>query len=101
MRPTSRVGTQKAGLLQRSLRAPPASLTGVSRYDRKLRRARIPKGTGAKTRLMGIPTFEDKVLQRAAAMLLGAVYGEGLGLVKPGPLPARSLSAGNDTKSAQ
>jgi group II intron reverse transcriptase/maturase len=39
-----------------------------------VRRARIPKGDGSKTRPIGIPTFEDKVLQRAVAMILGAVY---------------------------
>jgi group II intron reverse transcriptase/maturase len=39
-----------------------------------VRRVHIPKGDGAKTRPIGIPTFEDKVLQRAVAMVLGAVY---------------------------
>jgi len=39
-----------------------------------VRRVYIPKGDGSKTRPIGIPTFEDKVLQRAVAMLLGAVY---------------------------
>src|SRR5262245_34773621 len=39
-----------------------------------VRRVHIPKAGGAETRPIGIPTFEDKVLQRAAAMLLGAVY---------------------------
>lgn len=39
-----------------------------------VRRTDIPKGDGRTTRPLGIPTFEDKVLQRAVAMVLGAVY---------------------------
>lgn len=39
-----------------------------------VRRVRIPKGDGRTTRPIGIPTFEDKVLQRAVAMVLEAVY---------------------------
>jgi group II intron reverse transcriptase/maturase len=39
-----------------------------------VRRVHIPKGSGAETRPIGIPTFEDKVLQRAVAMVLEAVY---------------------------
>jgi group II intron reverse transcriptase/maturase len=39
-----------------------------------VRRAEIPKGDGNETRTLGIPTFEDKVLQRAVAMVLEAVY---------------------------
>lgn len=35
-----------------------------------VRRVHIPKGTGTATRPMGIPTTEDKLLQRAVAMLL-------------------------------
>jgi RNA-directed DNA polymerase len=40
-----------------------------------VRRAYIPKGSDrTKTRPIGMPTFEDKVLQRAVAMVLEAVY---------------------------
>jgi RNA-directed DNA polymerase len=39
-----------------------------------VRRVHIPKGSGTETRPLGIPTFEDKVLQRAVTMVLEAVY---------------------------
>ena len=39
-----------------------------------VRRVHIPKGDGGETRPIGIPTFEDKVLQRAVAMVIGEVY---------------------------
>ena len=41
-----------------------------------VRRVHIPKGDGSQTRPIGIPTFEDKVLQRAVAMVLEAIYEE-------------------------
>jgi len=39
-----------------------------------VRRVHIPKGDGKKTRPIGIPTFQDKVLQRAVAMVLEPIY---------------------------
>lgn len=39
-----------------------------------VRRVHIPKGDGTERRPIGIPTFEDKVLQRAVAMVIGEVY---------------------------
>jgi len=39
-----------------------------------VRRVYIPKGEGKELRPLGIPTFEDKVLQRAATMILEPVY---------------------------
>jgi len=39
-----------------------------------VRRVHIPKDRPGETRPLGIPTYEDKVLQRAVAMLLESVY---------------------------
>ena len=39
-----------------------------------VRRVHIPKGDGSQTRPLGIPTFEDKILQRAVVMLLEPLY---------------------------
>ena len=39
-----------------------------------VRRVHIPKGDGTKTRPIGIPTIEDKILQRAIVMLLEPIY---------------------------
>lgn len=39
-----------------------------------VRRTYIPKGTNGETRPIGIPTFEDKVLQRAVLMILEPIY---------------------------
>jgi group II intron reverse transcriptase/maturase len=39
-----------------------------------VRRVHIPKGDGKQTRPIGIPSFEDKVLQRAVVMVLEPIY---------------------------
>lgn len=39
-----------------------------------VRRVRIPKGDGRTTRPIGIPTFQDKVLQRAVVSVLEPIY---------------------------
>jgi len=39
-----------------------------------VRRVYIPKADGTKLRPIGIPTFEDKILQRAVVMVLEAIY---------------------------
>ena len=42
-------------------------------YAPPVKRAYVPKEDGSQ-RPMGMPAFEDKVVQRAVAMLLGAIY---------------------------
>jgi RNA-directed DNA polymerase len=55
-----------------------------------VRRVHIPKGDGSKTRPIGIPTFEDKVLQRSVAMVLEAVYEQDFHDCSYGFRPGRS-----------
>src|SRR5690242_12955202 len=62
-----------------------------------VRRVHIPKGDGSKTRPIGIPTFEDKVLQRAVVMLLEPIYEQDFvdwsyGF-RPGRSPHQALAA--------
>jgi group II intron reverse transcriptase/maturase len=55
-----------------------------------VKRVHIPKGDGSQTRPIGIPTFEDKILQRAVAMLLEAVYEQDFEGFSYGFRPGRS-----------
>ena len=62
-----------------------------------VRRVHIPKGDGPQTRPIGIPTFEDKVLQRAVLMLLEAVYEQDFMPCSFGFRPRRSAHHALDT----
>jgi RNA-directed DNA polymerase len=56
-----------------------------------VRRVQIPKGAGtAETRPIGIPTFEDKVLQRAVVMALEPIYEQDFRDCSYGFRPGRS-----------
>jgi len=60
--------------LDRNLRSLLERFKSGSYFAPPVRRVQIPKGDGRKTRPIGIPTFEDKILQRAVLMVLEAVY---------------------------
>jgi group II intron reverse transcriptase/maturase len=55
-----------------------------------VRRKHIPKGTSGETRPIGIPTFEDKIVQRAVVMLLEPIYEYDFYDVSYGFRPGRS-----------
>jgi RNA-directed DNA polymerase len=55
-----------------------------------VRRVYIPKGSGTDLRPLGIPTFEDKVLQRAVVMVLEPLYEQDFRDCSYGYRPGRS-----------
>jgi RNA-directed DNA polymerase len=55
-----------------------------------VKRAYIPKGDGVSSRPIGVPTFEDKVLQRAVAMVLEPIYEQDFADCSYGFRPGRS-----------
>jgi group II intron reverse transcriptase/maturase len=61
-----------------------------------VRRTYILKGTGPETRPIGIPTFEDKVLQRAVAMILEPIYEQDFHEGSYGYRPKRSANQALD-----
>jgi len=66
-----------------------------------VRRVYIPKGTGTETRPIGIPTLEDKVLQRAIVMLMEPIYEEDFYDCSYGFRPNRSAHDALDSLSKQ
>jgi hypothetical protein len=62
-----------------------------------VREVEIPKADGSKTRTIGIPTFEDKILQRAVLMALEAVYEQDFLDCSYGFRPGRSAHQALDT----
>lgn len=63
-----------------------------------VRRVQIPKaGSATETRPLGIPTFEDKVLQRAVVMVLEAVYEQDFKDCSYGFRPGRSAHQALDS----
>jgi RNA-directed DNA polymerase len=62
-----------------------------------VRRVQIPKGTSSETRPIGIPTFEDKLLQRAVLMLLESIYEQDFSDCSYGFRPGRSTHQAIDT----
>lgn len=62
-----------------------------------VRRVHIPKGNGTDMRPIGIPTFEDKVLQRAVAMVIEAVYEQSFHDFSYGFRPGRSAHQALET----
>ena len=55
-----------------------------------VKRVHIPKGDGQETRGIGMPTIEDKVLQRAIAMLLEPIFEQDFKCFSYGFRPGRS-----------
>lgn len=66
-----------------------------------VRRVHIPKGSGAETRPIGIPTLEDKVLQRAVVMLLEPIYEQDFLDCSYGFRPRRSAHQALETFRSQ
>jgi len=62
-----------------------------------VRRVHIPKDPGGDTRPIGIPTFEDKVLQRAVVMVLEAIYEQDFYACSYGFRPGRSAHQALDS----
>jgi group II intron reverse transcriptase/maturase len=68
-----RTGKEYAERLEANLKDLHERLRSQTYRATPVRRVRIPKASGGE-RPIGIPTFEDKIVQRAVVMLLSAIY---------------------------
>jgi group II intron reverse transcriptase/maturase len=75
--------------LERNLEALQGSFKAGTYRAPPVRRVHIPKGDG-RTRPIGLPTVEDKILQRAVAMVLEAIYEQSFKDCSYGFRPGRS-----------
>ncbi len=66
-----------------------------------VRRVHIPKGDGRTTRPIGIPTFEDKLLQRPVVMVLESVYEQDFRDCSFGFRPGRSAHDALQTRGSR
>ena len=85
-------GKQYAENLEENLRALHERLKSGTYKAPPIRRKHIPKGTSGETRPIGIPTFEDKIVQRAVVMLLEPIYEHDFYDVSYGFRPGRPLT---------
>jgi group II intron reverse transcriptase/maturase len=76
--------------LEQNLRALLDRLKSGTYRAPAVRRVHIPKGDGRRVRPIGIPTFEDKVLQRAVTMVLESIYEQDFRDCSYGFRPGRS-----------
>lgn len=76
--------------LERNLRSLLDRVKSGSYVAPPVKRVHIPKGDGKETRPIGMPTLEDKLLQRAVAMLLESIYEQDFKYFSYGFRPGRS-----------
>ncbi len=101
-RKTGAVGIdgQTAQEFEQNLRANLTDLLNLAKSGRyhapPVRRTLIPKGNSGELRGLGIPTFSDKLLQRAVLMIFEAVYEQDFLSCSYGFRPGRSALMASD-----